>query len=267
MGRLAFLPPWLGLALALDLPPLPLPLPKPPPLPVLPPSPPAEESKPPAQDSLERFYGKVVVSAGSVLLAGGVVLRGDSPWIGLLAPGMAVEVEGQRQGQGFLAQRVRILSPERFAYFQGPAEALGRKGDSGVAVWTVEEGGEGARLRRAGRSLVPGPPPRGLLGRPPLPGPPPRPRPAPAFGPRVGGGRGGLGGPGSVACREGFSYPLRRRRASARPQASTGATTFLAARFTEGGALPMAMPIPTARISSRSFSPSPTMAHSAKERP
>lgn len=141
MGRLAFLLPWLGLALALDLPPLPLPLPKPPPLPVLPPSPPAEESKPPAQDSLERFYGKVVVSAGSVLLAGGVVLRGDSPWIGLLAPGMVVEVEGKRQGQGLLAQRVRILSPERFAYFQGPAEALGRRGGSGVAVWTVEEEG------------------------------------------------------------------------------------------------------------------------------
>lgn len=102
----------LGWGLALELPPLPLPpvpLPKPPVLP-----PPVTPS--PSDQGLQRFYGQVTFNDGQALLVGGVPLLGSSPWMALLVPGMAVEVEGSWEGAGFRLLELRIVAPARFSY-------------------------------------------------------------------------------------------------------------------------------------------------------
>ncbi|TBH21066.1 hypothetical protein [Thermus thermamylovorans] len=177
----ALLPFLLSAAWALDLPPLPLPplpLPKPPPAEGQPPPPPEE-----ARD-LERFYGAVTLNDGRTLLVGGVPLLGASPWTGVLAPGMVVEAEGNWAAGGFRAERLQVLSPNRFAYYRGPGAAVGQGGYAGVELWTVEGGGRvqtfalraapgGAEVRLVaywdGRRFLALPP--GL--RPPPPGLPP----------------------------------------------------------------------------------------------
>jgi hypothetical protein len=124
----------LGGAWALELPPLPLP-PLPP---VVPPSP-----TPPAKEEvLQRFYGQVTLSGGRVPLVGGMPLLGTSPWLSLLAPGMAVEAEGTWGEGGFLVQAVRVVAPDRFAYYRGPGAAVGQEAYPGVELWMVEEGGK-----------------------------------------------------------------------------------------------------------------------------
>ncbi|GAB5602602.1 hypothetical protein FJNA_11270 [Thermus sp. FJN-A] len=129
-----------GWAWALDLPPLPLP-----PLPPI--APPIETPKPPpspkpgSQEAPQRFYGQVTLAAGQVPLVAGVPLRGNSPWLPLLAPGMLVEAEGTWQGGGFVAEALRVVFPTRFAYYRGPGLAVGQRAYPGVEVWTVEEGG------------------------------------------------------------------------------------------------------------------------------
>lgn len=126
----------LGWGLALELPPLPLPpvpLPKPPVLP-----PPVTPS--PSDQGLQRFYGQVTLSDGQALLVGGVPLLGSSPWMVLLVPGMAVEVEGSWEGAGFRLRELRIVAPARFSYYRGPGAVVGQGGYRALELWTVEEG-------------------------------------------------------------------------------------------------------------------------------
>lgn len=70
----------------------------------------------PSDQGLQRFYGQVTFSDGQALLVGGVPLLGSSPWIALLVPGMAVEVEGSWEGAGFRLLELRIVAPARFSY-------------------------------------------------------------------------------------------------------------------------------------------------------
>ena len=133
----AMVPMLLGWGIALGLPPLPVP-------PVLPPQPPSLPlpiTPPPSDHTPQRFYGQVTLSDGQTLLVGGVPLLGSSPWLALLVPGMAVEVEGNWEDKGFRLKQLRIVAPARFAYYRGPGAAVGQTSYRGLELWTVEEEG------------------------------------------------------------------------------------------------------------------------------
>lgn len=95
----------------------------------------------PSEEARQRFSGQVTVAAGQTPLVGGVPLQGTSPWLPLLVPGMVVEAEGFWQGQGFVAESIRVVFPSRFAYYRGPGAGVGQRAYPGVEMWTVEEGG------------------------------------------------------------------------------------------------------------------------------
>lgn len=71
-------------------------------------------------DFFTRIYGQVLAAHGGQVRVGAYVLHGDSPWLAWVAPGMWVEAEGWKAGEQFFVQRLRILKPERFAYYRGP---------------------------------------------------------------------------------------------------------------------------------------------------
>lgn len=72
------------------------------------------------KDFFTRIYGQVLAAHRGQLKVGAYVLQGDSPWLSWVAPGMWVEAEGRKAGERFVVQRLRILKPERFAYYRGP---------------------------------------------------------------------------------------------------------------------------------------------------
>ncbi len=115
--------------------------------------PPGEGEKPPSRgegreyDEHYAFYGEIRL-AGERVVAGSRRLLGPDPLLPYLAPGMWVEAEGRVEGSGLRVQRLRVLRPEVWAYYQGPGRALGLPGR--VRVWFAGEGAERYRLQSLG---------------------------------------------------------------------------------------------------------------------
>jgi len=90
-------------------------------------------------DAEYSFYGTVRWSGGAVV-AGSRKLTGDNPWLGLLAPGMQLEVEGRVDGQAIIVKNINIRFPRCWSFYQGPAALVGLPGDW-VKVWFQHSSG------------------------------------------------------------------------------------------------------------------------------
>lgn len=102
------------------------------------------------------YYGSITAVDADALLVGGYRVKGDSPWLPLIAPGMLIEVEGYRQGTTLIATQIRILYPQYWVYYQGPAAPLGIVNYTTVEAWFVKrkegEGGQQTFSLRVGKS-------------------------------------------------------------------------------------------------------------------
>lgn len=85
------------------------------------------------------FYGQVRW-AGERIIVGSRELVGDDPWIAYLAPGMRLEVKGEVQGSRIQVRLIEIKYPTSWAYYLGPAEAIGR-GGGWVQAWLAGASG------------------------------------------------------------------------------------------------------------------------------
>lgn len=92
------------------------------------------------------FVGEVSVNDGSSLLIGGNRLTGGSRWLDVLRAGMWAEAHGHWENDVFVADDVNVLE-EDWAYYRGPAAALGAGTQGTVEAWTAdgEESFEGVR--------------------------------------------------------------------------------------------------------------------------
>jgi hypothetical protein len=86
----------------------------------------------PLPPPVSHYYAAIDLNQ-DLVLAGGVRLLGNSPWLPFLAPGMSVDARGYWQGEDFVVTSLSILSPLPFTYYQGPGALLGLKG--WVQVW------------------------------------------------------------------------------------------------------------------------------------
>ena len=82
------------------------------------------------------FVGAVSVNDGSSLFIGGNRLTGNSRWLDVLRTGMWVEANGHWESDVFVADDVKVLGDEDWAYYRGPAAALG-VGEGTVEAWTA----------------------------------------------------------------------------------------------------------------------------------
>jgi len=77
-----------------------------------------------AYDDHYAYYGRVRVTAPAVIV-GQRRLIGDLALLGFLAPGMQVEVTGRVQAGALRVERLRVLYPRRWAYYEGPLPGEG----------------------------------------------------------------------------------------------------------------------------------------------
>lgn len=110
----------------------------------------------PEYDEHYAFYGEVRL-AGERVVVGSRRLAGPDPLLAYLAPGMWVEAEGRVGSGGILVQRLRVLRPRLWAYYQGPGRAVGAGGR--VRVWF--QGEDAAPFRR--QDLGPGHDPAAVI--------------------------------------------------------------------------------------------------------
>lgn len=85
------------------------------------------------------FFGTVRWSGGEVIV-GNRRLIGDNPWLGLLAPGMRLEVQGEVEGDAILARKIEVRFPRSWSFYEGPAELIGLSGGR-TKVWLSESDG------------------------------------------------------------------------------------------------------------------------------
>jgi len=93
------------------------------------------------------FYGQVRL-AGERVVAGSRRLMGTDPLLPYLAPGMWVEAEGRVDRQGLWVQKLRVLRPVAWAYYQGPGRAVGASGR--VRAWFTDRDTRPYRLQTLG---------------------------------------------------------------------------------------------------------------------
>ncbi len=116
------------------------------------PSPPGEEGHREGEGEHEydehyAFYGQIRL-AGERVVAGSRQLMGTDPLLPYLAPGMWVEAEGRVDRRGLWVQKLRVLNPGVWAYYQGPGRAVGASGR--VRAWFTDRDPRPYRLQTLG---------------------------------------------------------------------------------------------------------------------
>ncbi len=104
------------------------------------------------EDDHQYYVGTVSANDGNSIIIDGSSLKGESPWLKILNPGMLLEVYGKWEDDVFIAQDIKVMMPAQFAYYQGPAEVFG-KGQGTIEAWMnkqkqLEEFTHGSRNRR-----------------------------------------------------------------------------------------------------------------------
>lgn len=94
-------------------------------------------------DERRYYVGEVSANDGTTILMGGTQLRANSPWLPVLAPGMWFEAFGEWDNDVFIAEDINVLIPDHFAYYRGPAAALGESYSQydNVEAWTQNDAG------------------------------------------------------------------------------------------------------------------------------
>ncbi len=84
------------------------------------------------------FVGEVSVNDGSSVLIGGTRLEGDLRWLSVLRAGMWAEAYGHWEDDVFVADDVVVREDNDWAYYRGPAAALGGDAQGTVEAWTAD---------------------------------------------------------------------------------------------------------------------------------
>ena len=84
------------------------------------------------------FVGEVSVNDGSSILIGGTRVEGDLRWLSVLRAGMWAEAYGHWENDVFVADDVVVREDNDWAYYRGPAAALGADAQGTVEAWTTE---------------------------------------------------------------------------------------------------------------------------------
>ena len=87
------------------------------------------------EDDHQYYVGTVSANDGNSIIIDGSSLKGESPWLRILNPGMLLEIYGKWEDDIFVAEDIKILMPAQFAYYEGPAEVFG-KGQGSIKAWT-----------------------------------------------------------------------------------------------------------------------------------
>ncbi len=90
-------------------------------------------------DKRHYYVGEVSANDGESVFIGGTRFKGASPWLKVARAGMWFEAFGHWEENVFIAEEVNVLLPIEFAYYKGPAAALGNPiahHYSFVEVWT-----------------------------------------------------------------------------------------------------------------------------------
>ena len=84
------------------------------------------------------FVGEVSVNDGSSVLIGGTRVEGDLRWLSVLRAGMWAEAYGHWENDVFVADDVVVREDNDWAYYRGPAAALGADVQGTVEAWTAK---------------------------------------------------------------------------------------------------------------------------------